>query len=265
MRVLIATPTYGNALHAATAESIAAQDIPGWEWRQYKTNRYPAPDSRNVLEQYRAIRTEFLGGEWDALLTVEHDMVIPPHALRLLLKTDAPVAYGVYLLRHGANVLNAWQYIGDHALGESYTLSGAEPRTGVVRVSGVGNGCTLIRRRVLERLEFHDGGDPGQSPDVPFARDCLRLGIPQVAHFDVRCGHYHEGRLLMPFQDEANALRKVKCLSSVITQVGARSVRLTAGQEYEIPASQVDDMVRAGYVALIEEPVAAEPAKRKKG
>ena len=265
MRVLIATPTYGTALHTATADSIAAQDIPGWEWRQYRVSPFPAPDSRNVLAQYVAIREEFLAGEWDALLTVEHDMVIPPHALRLLWATEAPVAYGVYLLRHGANVLNAWEYIGDHALGESYTLSGAEPRTGVVRVSGVGNGCTLIRRRVVETLEFHDGGNPGQSPDVPFAQDCLRLGIYQVAHFDVRCGHYHEGRLLMPFQDEMNALRKVKCLTSVIAQVGVRSMRLEAGREYEIPAAQVSDMVRAGYVALIEEEPAPVPAKRKKG
>lgn len=265
MRVLIATPTYGNALHTATAESIAAQDTPGWEWRQYKVNRYPAPDSRNVLAQYAAIRADFLGGEWDALLTVEHDMVIPPHALRLLLATEAPVAYGVYLLRHGANVLNAWEYIGDHAMGESYTLRGAGPRTGVVRVSGVGNGCTLIRRAVVERLPFHDGGNPGQSPDVPFAQDCLRLGIPAVAHFDVQCGHYHEGRLLWPFRDEMDALRKIKCLASVTASVGGRSKRLEAGQEYEMPAPVARELARAGYVAVIDEEPEPTPAKRKRG
>ena len=264
MKVLIATPTYGNALHTATAASIEAQDTPGWEWRQYKANRYPAPDSRNVLEQYRAIREDFLAGEWDALLTVEHDMVIPPHALRSLWGTGAPVAYGVYLLRHGANVLNAWEYIGDHAMGESYTLRGNGPTMGVVRVSGVDNGCTLIRRYVVERLPFHDGGNPGQSPDVPFALDCLREGIPQVAHFDVRCGHYHEGKLLMPFADEANALRKMKCLVSVVALVGGRPVRLEAGQEYEIPNYEVDDLVRAGYVQSVE-PVQAETPKRKRG
>jgi hypothetical protein len=36
----------------------------------------------------------------------------------------------------------------------------------------------------------------GNAPDMPFALDCVRTGITQLARFDVQCGHMHEGNIL---------------------------------------------------------------------
>lgn len=256
MNVLIATPTYADRLQPETAAAVKAQQFAGtWEWRVYRNNPSPVARMANVLAQYRHIRDEFLAGPWDALLTVEHDMVPPAHALQALWDADKPVAYGVYLLRHGALVLNAWEYAGKHALGESYSLQTRRHRRhtphGIVRVSGVGFGCTLIRRPVLERLQIHGGGNPDQSPDVPFAYDCNREDIEQVAHFDVVCGHIENGRVLMP-EGTSPVECKVVALQTLNANIGGASVHLDAGQEYLILESAAPDLVRAGYVRVID-------------
>ena len=96
---------------------------------------------------------------------------------------DKPVAYGVYMLRHGSLVLNAWEYAGPNALGESYSLQTRRyPRIvpeGIVRVSGIGFGCTLIRREVMERLQIHGGG--GQGAEVH--GQVGMAGIPQQPEY----------------------------------------------------------------------------------
>lgn len=256
MNVLVATPTYADRLQPETAAAVRAQKFAGdWEWRVYRNNPRPEACMANVLAQYQHIRDEFLAGPWDALLTVEHDMVPPADALQKLWVTGAPVAYGVYMLRHGSLVLNAWEYAGPNALGESLSITlprqhGPAP-AGVVRVSGVGFGCTLMRRDVLERLPMHGAGAPDRSPDVPFALDCIRQGIEQVAHFGVLCGHIDEGRVLMPM-GESGVEVTVLALQTLNANIGGASVRLEAGKEYALLGSAVPDLVRAGYVRVLD-------------
>jgi hypothetical protein len=253
MNVLVATPTHGAGPYPETVAAVhSLTSDHRWAWRQYRHNPYPAPDPRNVLEQYKAIRADFLAGDWDALLTIEHDMVPPPHAIDALVETGAPVAYGVYLLRHGSHVLNAWEYVGTRNLGESFTLARYGRQTGIRRVSGVGNGCTLIRREILERFPFHDGGGAGQSPDLPFAVDCVRADVLQVAHFGVLCGHVEQGRILWPYADEWSAQVKVRALQTLNANVGGRSKHLEAGHEYELPNNDAIQLVRAGYAEQVD-------------
>jgi hypothetical protein len=279
MNVLVATPTFGPGPHPLTVDAIGAlESAHTWAWRQYRVNPYPVPDGRNVVAQYAAIRADFLSGDWDALLTIEHDMVPPPHALTALLATGAPVAYGVYLLRHGSLVLNAWEYIGSTNMGESFTLNRGPRPSGVVRVSGVGFGCTLFRRNVVEAIPFSDGGDAGQSPDIPFARACLTQGIEQVAHFGVLCGHVEGGQVLTPFVSDRTALvRAVAAQNANIRLDDGASFRIEAGQSYELPAPTIHEFTRGGYFvpasvdadlrptgddAGAQSPIAAQPEQR---
>jgi len=252
MRVLIGTPTYANALRPETAASVKAQRAAvQWDWKVVNHNPCPAPDPRNVLASYQHLRELFLQGTWDALLTVEHDMVLPPDALQRLLDTDASVAYGVYLLRHGSLVLNACEYVGEKNMGESFSLGKHVP-AGVVRVSGVGFGCTLMRRYVVEQTPFSDHGQTGQSPDVPFAQECVRQGVGQVAHFGVLCGHIENGRVLMPFRDDQMAMRRVRMNVSLNALVNGASTPLVKGREYDMPAQDAIQLRRGGYATAIE-------------
>jgi hypothetical protein len=143
MYLLIFTPTYNNGLRHETVASLVGQQTSHrivWEIGRY--NPYSGRDMRNVLAQYSTAREMCLRGPYDALLTVEHDMVIPPHAVAALCDTPAPVVYGTYPLRP-EGVLNAWRYEGTAGLGMSlgrpaYKVELLISRGGCKRVSGCG-------------------------------------------------------------------------------------------------------------------------------
>lgn len=265
MRLLVYTPTTEDGPAAACRESIEGQRFGGqWEWVVDADDPFPVPDHRNVLAKYRRAKALALAGEYDGLVTVEHDMVLPVDALeRLAETTEGGVVFGVYVLRHGSNVLNAWQYHGDRNLGMSLTLFPNELRilrkAGRGRVSGVGWGCTLIRRAVLERAPLADGNGTCPAGDLPFAQWCLNNKIAMWARFDVPCGHIEEGKILMPYEDGVN-MAKIKALQSVNVMVGGASLRLEAGQRYVIPERDAAELERAGYVErMIVERAVAEP------
>ncbi len=260
MTVLAFTPTYGDALRPETAASIVGQRWAGQVvWVVGRCNPHPPPDLRNVFEQYRQGREMALAGGYDALWTVEHDMVLPPDALQQLWDVNAPVAYGVYMLRHGSNVLNAWECSSGRNLGMSLSLYPERleqaKRQGVVEVSGVGFGCTLIRRDVLEQVAFRPDGK-AKAPDIPFATDCLRAGIRQVAHFGVACGHVHEGKVLT-MSDDSGRMVEAVALQDVTINVQGQTVRLVHGVSYAMPADEASELVRAGYVLVAD---ASSPA-----
>src|SRR4030067_1225104 len=113
--VLVYCPTYqtpdGLAIWAETRRSIDQLSFPGEIIRIISDdNPYPPPDARNVLYQYQKARAIALHELADALLTVEHDIIATPDALQKLWDTGAPVAYGVYLFRHGPPALNTLRY-----------------------------------------------------------------------------------------------------------------------------------------------------------
>lgn len=260
MKVLAFTPTYrlGNgamAMRPETAAAVEGQVFDGvMEWVVGEDNPWPYPTHKNVLHQYQSARAMCLAGDYDALWTVEHDMWPRPDALQLMSGEldEAGVVYGVYVLRHGSFILNTWEYIGDRNLGGSLSIRPAARERaleqGWARVCGCGWGCTLIARDVLERIEFTDGGGDNPAGDLAFAHACLAEGIVSVARFDVLCGHYADGRWLWPFQG-VDVMVKVEALKDVVIPGGVQLVR---GKVAEIDGRLVEDLVRAGYVSVIE-------------
>lgn len=252
-RLLIFTPTIGDQMRAETKASIEAQvtDI-DYVWEVGYHNPYPGEKMRNVVAQYQRAWQMALDGGYDALLTVEDDMVIPANAMQTLYETNAPVVYGVYMLRHGTYTLNTWQYINNHALGMSLSLYPKELKAyikqGWGQVCGVGWGCTLIRRHVLEQIEIRsDSTDAG---DLAFARSCLGLGIKQIARFDVPCGHITpEGEILEPYKN-GGIVSRVYCLQPVVVDVVGKSVPMRAGTYYSVPPDVANALARAGYVRI---------------
>jgi hypothetical protein len=196
MRVLIATPVF--QLYSRTVASVLCMDAPDDCERDYVL----AQDDDLSLSHYERITAKFnrlrrlaLDGGYDALLTVEADMLPPPHALVALLATGADVAYGVYSFRHddqGGMWNVAAKLRGDGSA--DWLISDPEQARRlwgrVVRVEGVGNGCTLIRRTALEAVPFRDNGVVHQ--DWMFGMDAAAKGFSQVAHLGVICGHIRD-------------------------------------------------------------------------
>lgn len=214
-------------------------------------NPLPGRRMENVVAQYQKAWQMALDGGYDALLTVEHDMVLPSNAGQKLWDTDAPVVYGIYMLRHGIPTLNAWQYINNRSLGMSLSLYPDEVRKGrqqgCLQVCGVGWGCTLIRREVLERIPVRaTSGDAG---DMAFATDCVRGGIKQIARFDVPCEHIMpDGTVLHPYR--GGIVARVLALQTLNARVGRESVPMKKGRYYSVPPEDARELARAGYVQI---------------
>ena len=257
MKVLVFMPTFGTGPRPETLASVEAQAFAG-EWRHEVSwhNPHGKASTANVLAQYVRGRELTLDGDYDAILTIEHDMQIPADALQALWDTGAPVAYGVYVFRQGAGAtLNAWELLPNAKNpGESLSLHPRKAdrarRQVIVPVSGVGFGCTLIRREVLERIPFRGGESGTEAPDVPFATDCLRAGVRQIAHFGVLCAHWNGARWLYPFGSGCTV--RVRALQDVTARIGHESRRLSVGQDYELPDDDAHELARAGYVCAVE-------------
>jgi len=277
MKVMVFTPTYEvkgvEQMRPETRASVEALRVPDGvtlEWVIGRENPFPFATHRNVLHQYRRAREMALAGGFDALWTVEHDMVVPPDAVEKLRETEADVVYGVYLLRHGSYVLNAWEYIGEQNLGSSLTIRPAAMERameqGWARVCGCGWGCTWIARRVLERFEFHDDGGQNPAGDLAFAKDMIRNGVVCVARMDVACDHFDGELRLRPFGGAVHDKVAVKALRDVVAPGGLAMVK---GREYELPRGVASELARAGYVEEVGgqesavETAAMEPAPER--
>lgn len=251
-RLLAYTPTYANGPRPETLASVAAQVFDGELVHVVDPhNPYPNRDMRNVLIKFQQARQMALDEGYDALLTVEHDHDLPPDTVQKLWNTDAPVVYAPYLLRHGSNVLSLWQWTGGRNLGMSLSLYQQElaryRRRGVGPVCGVGFGCTLMRREVLERIEFR--GPDSVAPDLPFALDCIKAGIKPLGRFDIEVGHYEGGVWLWPWKEgEKQMAGRIYMLQTINANVGnGESMALERGHYYTLPAPVREDLIRAGY------------------
>ena len=267
MNLLIFTPTYaGYEMRPEVGEAIRAQ-LNGGTWSIGYENPWPAPDGRNVTAQYTRAWQMALESGAEALLTVEHDIRIPARAIERLVETAADVVYGVYLFRTWPAV-NAWRYENAMNLGMSLTNYPRElqrmRQAGVGLVSGIGLGCTLIRRHVLEQIPPRQDGNGGAC-DIPFAEDCLRKGLRSAARFDVLCSHWTGKRWVTPF--ERDLMKRYRILETVNAVANGQFMRLKAGQTVDLTDEEAAHLIPVGYVVLLEEPAApAEDitAKRKR-
>lgn len=217
-------------------------------------NPYPGYDYRNVLAQYQKAWQLALDGGYH-LLTIEHDIVPPADTIRKLATTPANVAFGVYVFRSKtkrAAVINAYRWkpgISEPDISISLFPKGLEHarQENIVRVSGVGWGCTLIKHEVLKQI----GPRGERDADLHFATDCIRAGIPMYARFDVICGHIHEGEELRPF--ETMQYCAIEALDTFRGATPNGSKFYKKGLTYKAPLSSVEDWERAGFVRRLEE------------
>jgi len=95
-----------------------------------------------------AIAEQHLAGKADAIFWIDDDTVPPPDALEKLLRVDADIAAGVYFLR--TPPYNPVVYRQTER-GGYVPLFDYEPGE-ILTVDSVGMGCTLVHRRVYERI-----------------------------------------------------------------------------------------------------------------
>lgn len=183
-------------------------------WFTANDNPHDAPYA-NILHQYTKARQRALSGGYDALLTVESDMIVPPDTLQRLLACESGVAYGLYVFRHTKHTWSAYTSIAERS-GRSLSedqIAAREAWGTVLDVAGVGLGCTLIGRDVLERVPFRlfEDAPDKTACDWVFAYDCNQAGVTQRCDLGVVCGHQSYKpypMILWPDPDEPRLYRR---------------------------------------------------------
>lgn len=205
MRILIFCPMYSGklAIRRATVESIFALD---WDHRCDvvfgREDKQPAQQAmdENITQKYNDARTMAINGDYDAMLTVEADMVIPAITLQRLTRVSADVVYGLYVSRHSKKWLvfdELTEAAGSYACDTEGFAKDAWGK--VVESVGVGLGCTLIYKRALLDIPFRLDGF--MSCDWYFSLDCIEQGFTQKHDLGVVCGHIDNNEILYPSLD----------------------------------------------------------------
>lgn len=216
MKVLLFCPTH--RLETETLDSIMRVDPAGHQLHIMFTRHNPARTGHyNILYNYRQGRQVTLDGGYDAMLTVESDMIVPPNCLRRLAQADADVALGLYVHRHQPD----WQHsdynptlpfdVTQAPWINSHPELWASCWGKVIDVTGSGLGCALIHRRVLEKVQFRLLTFGGKW----ITADCDSHFFPDVASHNYRivcdttviCGHKRpDGMILWPTRNPSPTL-----------------------------------------------------------
>lgn len=202
MRVLVTVPLYRNI-------PVCLQSVHNLEWNDEirfsferggdKPCRPHISDpvrSENSFRKALIHRQLMIGNDFDAMLQVDDDMLIPPDTLLKLAALDAPVAYGLYVWRNEPHHWNIVPDITEDRLTFYTPDEMTQSWSKVVTVAGVGTGCVLIRRDVLERIAFQRRGMFAH--DYYFAVDCYKAGVQQVCDTSVICGHVEHELVYWP-------------------------------------------------------------------
>ena len=189
MRVLIAVPTFENIL-PDTFKSIYGLSIPDNTQCCFDFIRgYHCALARNKIAKC-AIDNNF-----DYVLMVDSDIILPSNALVDLLSNAADICLGCYPRKNTTTQQVELFKPGQYNFVHTFYYSDLESFNGKFVVKGGGFGCALIRTSVFKRLSYpwfkyveYDNGEV-LSEDNYFCDAASHAGITIYADSRVRCGH----------------------------------------------------------------------------
>jgi len=241
MKILVMTPShpkYGVKPQTLASIQAAIQAYDGIaEWLISSGDNPYAEPYENVTYHHNKARQWVLDGDYDALLSIEADMIVPPDTIKQLIDCHSDIAYGLYVWR---NKPRRWNVYTDLTLwgGTSVSLNheGSDAREAwgkIMDVAGLGMGCTLIKRDVLQAMRFriHDGQPDWIADEYkedfdklgklmgmtinPYrphpkmvcddwllAMDAQHYGFSQRCNLNVICGHIHHDGVIWPDPNE---------------------------------------------------------------
>ena len=187
--ILLAIPT-ARFVEVETFKSVCDLEIPPGYHIDLKITQ---GDQIDHLRNRIALDT--LAGDYDYLLSVDSDIVLPRDSLRKMIQADKDMVSGLYIQRipnthtvelYGVTPGGGRANIPYHLLRDR----------GLVEVAGCGFGCVLIKRRVLEgvphpQFVYHQALTHRDtvSEDVDFCVKATNNGFTIWADTSILCDH----------------------------------------------------------------------------
>ena len=203
MKILIAVPTFEN-IYPDTYKSIWDLDKAGNETEFEFVRGYDCATARNKIAQIALDRN------FDSVLMVDNDVVLPKDALINLTDDPKEVCVGFYAHRgadnlfHGnTNICRLFDKNGalyfNYPLESEYTADEMrrmrEAGMYKIQVHGGGMGCALIKTDVFRQLKYpwydwvHYKNGRMLGEDLYFCELCKKARIPVFTDTRVACGH----------------------------------------------------------------------------
>lgn len=149
-----------------------------------------------MAESHNAVREQFLKGDYTHLLHLECDVFPPIDVIPNLLFHNVDVVTAPYMIGEGYErhlliytLEKSWfQGMQDvhkfNAYEDCLFIDGT-----LKQVQSCGIGCTLISKRVMEKIKFRYDLQFDAYPDSYFYYDLLRLKIPAYLDTSLLCNH----------------------------------------------------------------------------
>ena len=206
-RILIAVPTF-ESIFPDTYQAIWNLDRGGHTADFEFVRGYDCATARNKIVQ------KALDGNYDYVLMVDNDVVLPKDALINLLDDPVDVCLGYYAHRDTDNIYRGRTNVcrlkdpkhfnfpyHNYPLESEYTAEDLrELREGgrkKVQIHGGGMGCAFIRTEVFRKMEYPwydwvnyaDENRGMLSEDLFFCEKCKKANVPVYTDARVGCGH----------------------------------------------------------------------------
>lgn len=194
MKVLVASPVKRSMLYKESVDSVLALNWP--DGIQVDVVFLVDGDKKsrweNQCRKLNQARRMALDGGYDALTTVDSDIIVPEDALQRLSAVGADVVYGLIVQRIPPYHWNATVKMRPTGEAVFLTEDKEAARAGwgkVIECEGHGQAISFVRRSVLEVISYQVPCPEKWAADWYFSFDCQRLGIKQVIDLGVVCGH----------------------------------------------------------------------------
>jgi len=144
------------------------------------------PDwGQNIVLKQNKAKEIVLKHDYTHLFSVEADVLIPDHALKKLLFDNKDIVCGIYKLHsHSGHLEGSIAAFRKEDKGYKSIEAGKDFSWGeIVEVDFLSFGCTLIKREVLENINF------GIGLDAEFSMNCKNKGFSLFCDTNIKCGH----------------------------------------------------------------------------
>lgn len=193
IRILVAVPTFENIL-PDTFKSIYNLDktedmIVDFDF----VKGYDCARARNVIAE-KAIK-----GNYDYVLMVDSDIILPAHTLTKMLKEPKPICLGCYPRKNTKNGTFEIFKPGQQDYIKTFNYKEIVNHNDKIEIKGGGFGCAMIYVNVFKYLtkpffkyvEYDNGGH--LSEDNYFCSNARKAGYKIYADTGVKCGHSIRG------------------------------------------------------------------------
>lgn len=188
MKILIAVPTYETIL-PDTFKSIWDLEAGPGMWFGFEFMRgYGAAKARNDIAKIA------MDGEYEYVLFVDSDIVLPPATLKYMVEDAPDICLGLYPKKNNTEGLAEIFKLGTGDFTDLYMYDEL-PDGSKIKVKGGGFGCALVSTDVFRKLpypwfkyvEYPNGSL--LSEDLYFCDEAAKKGYTIYADTRVKCGH----------------------------------------------------------------------------